>query len=241
MTYMGKDPTMTSAGKDPAMTSKLVRSLRITVTALATAVAAILLVAAPASAHDNLLESDPSAGATVTSLDAVSMTFSGELIDFEQTSFAQVQGPDGPYYETSCSTIEFNVLTTPVALGDAGTYTVVWNAVSSDGHPISESFTFEYAPDASTQAALGWDLPACGSGEARVQPEAVPTATATPPGSEAISPAPAETSGAESSGAQSSTGGDLVVVLSIAAGVIVIAASVIGIVWLGRARKRRSE
>lgn len=227
MTYMGKDPTMRS---------KIVHSLRIAVTALAASVVATLLVAAPASAHDNLLESDPSAGSTVTSLDSVSMTFSGELIDFDQTSFAQVQGPDGLYYETSCSTIEFNVLTTPVALGEAGTYTVVWNAVSSDGHPISESFTFEYAPDASTQAALGWDLPACGSGEARMQPEAVPTASATPPVSESISPAPSESSGAESS-----AGGDLVVVLSIGAGVIVLAVLIIGIVWLGRVRKRRSE
>lgn len=141
------------------------------------------IVAAPVSAavaHDNLLDASPGADETVTQLDDVDLTFSGELIDFSQASFAQVQGPDGLFYESTCSTIDRNILTTPVRLGEPGVYTVTWNAVSSDGHPISESYTFTYAPSG-VEPGLGWDKPACGNEESRIQP-----------GDTASSPAPTD-------------------------------------------------
>ncbi|WP_254775134.1 copper resistance CopC family protein [Microbacterium hydrocarbonoxydans] len=145
------------------------------------ALIALGIVAAPAPAalaHDNLLDTVPGADETVTQLDDVALTFSGELIDFSQASFAQVQGPDGLFYESSCSTIDRNILTTPVALGEPGVYTVLWNAVSSDGHPISESFTFTYAPTG-IEPGLGWDQPACGNEQSRMQPaKASPSAVA---------------------------------------------------------------
>ncbi|GGO59775.1 copper resistance protein CopC [Microbacterium nanhaiense] len=132
--------------------------------------AAVLIPTQAASAHDTMLESTPANGETVSTLDEVALTFSGELIDFGQASFAQVEGPDGLYYETACSTIERNVLSTPVELGEAGTYTVTWNAVSSDGHPVSEAFDFDYEPVSGGTPALGWDLPACDNEDERVQP-----------------------------------------------------------------------
>lgn len=140
----------------------------------------ILVAPAPAAiAHDNLLDAVPGPDETVTQLDAVALTFSGELIDFSQASFAQVQGPDGLYYENTCSTIDRNILTTPVTLGEPGLYTVLWNAVSSDGHPISESYTFTYAPTG-VEPGLGWDKPACGNEESRAQPgESTPSPTPT--------------------------------------------------------------
>lgn len=162
------------------MTSVSTRLRRLGGAAFTVVVATVLLTATPASAHDNLTDAVPSASETVTTLDAVALTFSGELIDFSQTSFAQVQGPDGLFYEASCSTIELNVLTTPVALGASGTYTVLWNAVSSDGHPISESYQFDYAAAPDATVALGWDAPACGSEDTRTQPGATPTRTPTP-------------------------------------------------------------
>lgn len=162
------------------MTSVSTRIRRVSGAVCAAAVAIVLLTATPASAHDNLTDAVPSAGETVTNLDTVALTFSGELIDFSQTSFAQVQGPDGLFYESSCSTIELNVLTTPVALGASGTYTVLWNAVSSDGHPISESYQFDYAADPTATVALGWDAPACGNEGTRTQPGAALTSTPMP-------------------------------------------------------------
>ena len=220
------------------MPSKLSRSIRLTTTALISAAIATLLFAGPAAAHDNLLDSTPSAGDTVASLEAVSLTFSGELIDFGQASFAQIQGPDGLYYETLCSTIDLNVLTTPVALGEAGTYTILWNAVSSDGHPISESFQFQYAPEEGAEPALGWDLPACQNEQTRIQPGAVASASPTPTQSgqaAAATPAPAKSDSASDG---SSEGMFVLVVLG---GVFVLAAVIAMAVWLIRARGRRSK
>ncbi|WP_168442833.1 MULTISPECIES: copper resistance CopC family protein [unclassified Microbacterium] len=155
-------------------------------------------MAAPAPAalaHDNLLDTVPGADETVAQLDDVALTFSGELIDFSQASFAQVQGPDGLFYESSCSTIDRNILTTPVALGEPGVYTVLWNAVSSDGHPISESFTFTYAPTG-IEPGLGWDKPACGNEQSRIQPaKASPSAAPTTEPPAADTPAPVVSAG----------------------------------------------
>lgn len=157
------------------------------------------IVVAPVSAavaHDNLLDASPGADETVTQLDDVDLTFSGELIDFSQASFAQVQGPDGLFYESTCSSIDGNILTTPVRLGEPGVYTVVWNAVSSDGHPISESYTFTYAPSG-VEPGLGWDKPACGNEESRIQPgEAVSSPAPTDQPATAI-PSPVPTSQAQ--------------------------------------------
>jgi len=156
------------------------------------------IVAAPAPAalaHDNLLDTVPGADETVAQLEDVALTFSGELIDFSQASFAQVQGPDGLFYESSCSTIDRNILTTPVSLGEPGVYTVLWNAVSSDGHPISESFTFTYAPTGS-EPGLGWDKPACGNEQSRIQPaKALPSTAPTTEPPAADTPPPAASAG----------------------------------------------
>ena len=156
------------------------------------------IVAAPAPAalaHDNLLDTVPGADETVAQLEDVALTFSGELIDFSQASFAQVQGPDGLFYESSCSTIDRNILTTPVSLGEPGVYTVLWNAGSSDGHPISESFTFTYAPTGS-EPGLGWDKPACGNEQSRIQPaKALPSTAPTTEPPAADTPPPAASAG----------------------------------------------
>lgn len=165
-------------------------------TLLALITLGILATPAPAAlAHDNLLDTVPGADETVAQLDDVALTFSGELIDFSQASFAQVQGSDGLFYESSCSTIDRNILTTPVALGEPGVYTVLWNAVSSDGHPISESFTFTYAPTG-IEPGLGWDTPACGNEQSRIQPaKASPSAAPTTEPPAADTPPPAASAG----------------------------------------------
>ncbi|PCE13550.1 hypothetical protein AUC47_06960 [Microbacterium sp. SZ1] len=218
------------------MTSLSAQIRRIGGGAFATALVVTLLSAAPAVAHDNLTDAVPAAGETVTSLDAVALTFSGELIDFSQTSFAQVQGADGLFYESACSTIELNVLTTPVALGASGTYTVLWNAVSSDGHPISESYQFEYVASPDATVALGWDAPACGNEDTRAQPAAAPTSTPAPMEDDVTStPQPLEDSEAPNAS------GEIVVVLGIVAGVIVLGGLTIATISILSRRRKRSE
>ncbi len=73
-------------------------------------------------------------------MNEVTLTCGDELIEFDRSSHTQIQGPDGLFHETSCSTIEWDVVTTPVALGQPGTCTVAWSSDSSGGHPISEEY-----------------------------------------------------------------------------------------------------
>jgi len=137
-----------------------------------TATALIALVtlggAAPAAlAHDSLRTSSPEAGSTVTELDAVSLTFSDTLLNLggiDNAFVIQVVGPDDRYYESGCAELSGAVTTAATDLGAAGDYTVRWQVVSADGHAISDSYTFDYAPAADATAASGLTQPlGCGS------------------------------------------------------------------------------
>ncbi|WP_051607184.1 copper resistance CopC family protein [Microbacterium sp. CH12i] len=198
--------------------------------------AATFGTAAPAAyAHDNLLESSPAAEETVTQVDEVLLTFSGELVDFSQSSFAQIQGPDGLFYESSCSTIDLNVLSTPVQLGEPGVYSVVWNAVSSDGHPISEGYEFTYAPADDAEPGLGWDLPACGNEDTRVQPGALP-AEPSPDADQTVTPEATPSTAPQ----QQDEAAGIVVPLIITAVIVGGGIIVISLI-VSRVRKRRAD
>ncbi|GAB6859145.1 copper resistance CopC family protein [Microbacterium xylanilyticum] len=145
-------------------------------TILATAGAAV------ASAHDTLDGTDPAQGATVTSLTAVSLSFSADPLGTDGAAVIQVIGPDKRYYESACPDLNGPVVSSPVALGEAGTYEVLWRVVSSDGHPISGSYTFSYSPGGSaTPAASGSAKPVCGPA-ASAETEAPAVGAAADPG-----------------------------------------------------------
>jgi methionine-rich copper-binding protein CopC len=128
---------------------------------LALAAGLVVVGAQAASAHDALIGSTPGDGDRVSSVSEVTQTFSENLIDAGEGNFAEVTGPDGRHYENGCSQLAGPTITTPVALGGAGTYRVAWRAVSSDGHPIADEYTFEYAPAADAVAAEGTSEAAC--------------------------------------------------------------------------------
>jgi methionine-rich copper-binding protein CopC len=138
------------------------------------AAAAVPAASLAAYAHDSLVSADPTAGATVTTLQQVSLSFSADPIDEDGADVVQVVGPDGRYYETGCPSLAGPVVTAPVALGPAGEYRVEWKIVSSDGHPVSDDYTFIYAPAADATAATGEASPVCGR-------ESLPTDAAAPP------------------------------------------------------------
>ena len=125
----------------------------------------VLGLAAPAQAHDYLVDQNPADGATVTSLDTISVTANSRLNDITGTGSGfglLVQDADGLYYGDGCVTIDGATLSTDAALGAAGTYTVTWQLVSADSHPVSDTFTFDWAP-ASGEAAVGsTSAPDCG-------------------------------------------------------------------------------
>jgi copper resistance protein C len=114
-----------------------------------------------ASAHDSLIAASPAPGDTVTSLAEVELTFSDNLLNLGAGNIVIVTGADGRHYETDCTALAGPTLTTPVALGAAGDYEVTWRAVSSDGHPVSDTYTFTYDPAPGAEAAAGSASPAC--------------------------------------------------------------------------------
>jgi copper resistance protein C len=52
----------------------------------------------------------------------------------------------GLYYGDGCVELRERQMTARIALGGAGTYTVVYQFVSADGHSLSESYTVEFQP-----------------------------------------------------------------------------------------------
>ncbi|WP_028814707.1 copper resistance protein CopC [Streptomyces flavidovirens] len=132
----------------------VIRLLLITTALLGT----LLAGAAPASAHAALTGSDPKDGAVVaTAPRQITLTFS-EKIALGDDSIRVLQ-PSGKRSDTgqvrdmsSGSVVQYAV---PLHTGlPDGTYTVAWQAVSADSHPISGAFTFSIGAPSKTTVAL---------------------------------------------------------------------------------------
>ncbi|WP_411075347.1 copper resistance CopC/CopD family protein [Streptomyces sp. cmx-4-7] len=114
--------------------------------------------AAPASAHAALTGSDPKDGAVVvTAPKEVNLTFS-EQVAMSADSI-RVLDPAGRRADTgeirdlcSGSVVRYGV-GLRAGLPD-GTYTVAWQAVSADSHPIAGAFTFSIGAPSQTSVAL---------------------------------------------------------------------------------------
>lgn len=143
---------------------------------VAAAVGAAFGGAPAASAHDSLVSATPSSEETVSTASEVVLTFSANLLGTDGGNEVIVVGPDSRHYETDCTALAGPTLTTPVQLGPAGDYQVTWRAVSSDGHPVSGTYAFAYAPAAGESVAEGAATSPCASVAA--QQESAPDATA---------------------------------------------------------------
>lgn len=104
---------------------------------------ALTSVASPASAHDELIGSDPAADAH---LDAVpqelQLTFSGLLLDEPGATQVVVTDAAGAALTVDDPVLDGTRLTQGLTGSASGTVTVVWRVVSSDGHPVSGEFSF---------------------------------------------------------------------------------------------------
>ncbi|WP_285024864.1 copper resistance CopC family protein [Plantibacter sp. ME-Dv--P-122b] len=141
------------------------------------AVAAVLAVAQPASAHNTIVSTTPAEGSTITEQpEQLVITTNDNLLDLGdagQSNQIQVTGPGDErlYYGSACAAVNGPALVMPLQLGEAGEYTVVWQLVSTDGHPLSGSYTFEWAPAEGQELAAGSEKPACAtSGASTVEP-----------------------------------------------------------------------
>lgn len=159
------------------MTSTRRRRLVGTAATAFLAVAAVLAVAQPASAHNSIVSTSPAEGSTITEQpEQLVITTNDNLLDLGeagQSNQIQVTGPDAQelYYGTACAAVNGPALVMPLQLGEAGEYTVVWQLVSTDGHPLSGSYTFDWAPAEGQELATGSPTPPCAtSGASSVEP-----------------------------------------------------------------------
>jgi copper transport protein len=135
-----------------------VRVLLAVTVLVGTLLGALLAGASPAAAHAALTGSNPKDGAVVaTAPKEVTLTFSEQIAMGDDS--IRVLEPSGKRADTA----EVRDLGTggTVAYGVAlhsslpdGTYTVAWQAVSADSHPVSGAFTFSIGAPSSTTVAL---------------------------------------------------------------------------------------
>jgi methionine-rich copper-binding protein CopC len=120
-----------------------VRLLAASAAAIALAFAALFVFAPPASAHDELIASDPAADSTVEGLPSVlTLTYSAYIASDAGASEVAVTDASGTSLTDGAPTVDGAVLTQPLTGSASGAITVLWKVVSSDGHPISGEFTF---------------------------------------------------------------------------------------------------
>ena len=113
--------------------------------------AALLALGAPAQAHDTLLESDPADGATLeTSPEAITLTFSADILDV--SPLVRITDENGEQLAEITPSIDGPVATATLEEPlPAGTSTVQWRVVSSDGHPIEGTFGVTVEQDAAAE------------------------------------------------------------------------------------------
>ncbi|WP_432136613.1 copper resistance CopC/CopD family protein [Streptomyces sp. bgisy154] len=137
-----------------------VRTLVLLVLAVA---GALLACAGPASAHAALTGSDPAQGTVVDKAPGqVSLTFSEQVATADDG--LRVLDPKGSRVDTGRPA---NVSGTTYAVGlraglPDGTYTVTYQVVSADSHPVAGAFTFSIGAPSATTASV--DTPTAGGG-----------------------------------------------------------------------------
>lgn len=148
------------------------------------AAALLLLPSAPAQAHDELLGSNPAAGATLDAAPAkLTLTFSGAIATDAGASEVAVTDAAGTSLTDGDPVAQDNVLTQALSGEASGAVTVLWKVVSSDGHPISGEFSFTVAGAATPTPTT----------TASPEPTSTPTSTRTPEPSASPTTPPADT------------------------------------------------
>ena len=104
-----------------------------------------LVVSAPASAHARLEKTSPADGASLTAAPPEIMLGFNEVVN-EDLSEVTVQTGSTDVTDGSVD-VEGDSLYQPLRSDmPEGEYTVTYKVVSADGHPVSGTFTFSYAP-----------------------------------------------------------------------------------------------
>lgn len=183
--------------------------------ALTAGLLAPVAAAAPASAHDALRSTNPADGTTVdTAPDAVELEMSSTPLGLGTQ--VQVTGPAGVVSTGDAQVVDTTV--SQALLGDrpAGEYTVQWRVTSSDGHPVSGSFTF------TSTAAVGTPAPTATPTTATGTPTAEPSTTSASPTTDEATADDAATTGSSSGLTGAVIGLVVVLVAAVALGALAV-------------------
>jgi copper resistance protein C len=149
--------------------------------AIAGALAGALVFAGPAQAHNYLVSSTPAVGSTITTLPkTVEVTTNDTLLDLAGNGAGfdiLVRDSAGKFYGDGCITISGPSVSTDAALGAPGKYTVTWQVVSTDSHPVSDTYEFTWKPTDASQETAGSTTPPDCHGTRTVATPAPVTAT----------------------------------------------------------------
>jgi len=170
------------------------KRLSAVLTAVVAGLLLTLAVAAPASAHTSLIDVTPGEESTVKAGDAVTLTFSEDLL----TIGAEATATDSEGTVTALEVTFPMPSSVRVMLPDlaGGSVLIAWRVVANDGHPIEGALTFIAEAPTTSQAADSAD-PVAASEQASSVPVAPPS-TATPtaePGDTPSADATTENSG----------------------------------------------
>lgn len=196
--------------------------MRARLLVLVMAFAVAIGVAAPrASAHDVLEGSNPKDGSTVaTAPGSVKLTFNSPPVG--TGAEIVVSGPSGQVSQGEPKVVDREAVQQLQPGAPAGKYTVRWRVTSSDGHPISGTFTFT-----ARAAAAG---------------ASSPTSASSAPSSGAAAASSAATPAASSASAQPEDAGDSSGISATSILLIVVGALVlIGLVVVGLRRTRETD
>lgn len=105
-----------------------------------------LLFPSAATAHEQLVDQQPTAGEVVSAgVVEILLDFSSDLINLENSAGSEIVILDanGDPVNNGCAVIEGPRAIAKADIDVPGSYLVGWRVVSGDGHPISGSFNFE--------------------------------------------------------------------------------------------------
>ncbi len=105
---------------------------------------ASLAIGPAALGHDDVIDQQPVPGSEVEAgVIDINLDFSNELLDLGSGAEIIVTSPDGSIAGTSCAVLVGTLASAKTELDQPGSYTVAWRVVSSDGHPIEGSYSFD--------------------------------------------------------------------------------------------------
>jgi methionine-rich copper-binding protein CopC len=152
--------------------------------AIGLGIAGAVAIAGPAYAHNQIVSSTPSPNETLTSLPArFEIDTNNVLLDIggQGRGFAfEIRDSHGKFYEDGCVSIVDDNMFTTARLGPPGAYTIIFQIVSADGHTVSGTIPFTWAPSAASAVTKGVPSPpGCNGGPAPGKPHNDATSTQT--------------------------------------------------------------